>query len=141
MSQENVEIVRKAFENLNAFLRGELTSEALSELLDPQIEWDWHDLPPVPDAPQHLRGAPEVIGFLEQFRRAWADLTTEPLELIEAPDDRVLASTRLSGRGRESGVSIEAHPFQLFTIRDEKVRIMEFFRHRAEALEAAGLEE
>ncbi|HEY3192472.1 MAG TPA: nuclear transport factor 2 family protein [Solirubrobacterales bacterium] len=141
MSEENVEIVRKAFDNLNAFLRGELTSEAFSDLIDPQVGWDWHDLPPVPDAPQDLRGAPEVVGFLDQFRSEWVDLATEPLELVEAPDDRVLASTRLSGRGRESGVSIEAHPFQLITIRDGKVRQIEFFRHRAEALEAAGLSE
>ena len=141
MSEENVEIVRKAFDNLNEFLRGELTSEAFLELVDPQIGWVWHDLPPAPDAPQDLRGAPDVIGFVDQFRSEWADLTGEPLELIEAPDDRVLVSARLSGRGRESGVTIEAHPFQLFTIRDGKVREIESFRHRADALEAAGLSE
>jgi ketosteroid isomerase-like protein len=141
MSEENIEVVRKAFDSVNAFLCGELTSEAFSELVDPQIGWDWHDLPPVPDTPLDPRGGPEVIGFLDQFRSAWVDLAMEPLELTEAPDDRVLASARLSGRGRESGVSIEAHPFGLFTIRDGKVRKIELFRRRADALEAAGLRE
>jgi ketosteroid isomerase-like protein len=65
----------------------------------------------------------------------------EPLEFIEAPDDRVLISIRQTSRGRQSGVPIEYHYFQLFTIRDGKVRKVEFFRHRADALEAAGLSE
>ena len=78
---------------------------------------------------------------MDQFRSEWVDLAVEPLELIEAPDDRVLVSIRLSGRGRESGVAIEAHPFQLCTIRDGKVRRIDFFRHRSGALEAAGLAE
>jgi hypothetical protein len=37
MSPENIEIVRRAFDNRNAFLWGELASEAFSELIDPQI--------------------------------------------------------------------------------------------------------
>jgi hypothetical protein len=38
MSQENVEMVRKSFDGFNAFMRGELSSEALAELFDPQFE-------------------------------------------------------------------------------------------------------
>jgi ketosteroid isomerase-like protein len=139
MSRANVEIVRKRFDTLNAFMRGELTSKALAELLDPQTELHWHDQQTYPDTPQHLRGAPEVIGFWEQNRSEWVDLTLEPLEFIEAPDDHVLTTVRQSGRGRESGVPIVNHFFEVFTIRDEEVRKAEFFRHRADALEAAGL--
>jgi ketosteroid isomerase-like protein len=62
-------------------------------------------------------------------------------EVNEAPDDRVLASMSQSGRGRESGVPIVIHFFEVFTIRDGKVRKMEIFRHHADALEAAGLSE
>ena len=43
MSEENVEIVRRTFDEVNAFMRGELSSEALAELFDPQLEYDWHD--------------------------------------------------------------------------------------------------
>ena len=140
MSEENVEIVRKRFDTLNAFMRGELSREALAELYDPQAEWHWHDRRIYPDLPQHLRG-PEVIEFGEQLRGAWVDLTTEPLEFIEAPGDRVVTLIRQSGRGRESGVPIEVHAFQVFTIQDGKVRRAELFLERAEALEAAGLSE
>jgi hypothetical protein len=34
-----------------------------------------------------------------------------------------------------------AHPFIVWTLRDGKIRKMELFRHRADALEAAGLRE
>jgi ketosteroid isomerase-like protein len=139
MSQENVEVVRTALDNLYAFVRGNLTSEAFADLVDPQIEVHFHDERTYPDMPQHLRGRPEAIAFLEQYRGLWVDLVGEPLEIIDAPGDRVLVPTRQSARGRESGVPIVIHFFQLFTIRDGKVRRIEYFRHRSDALEAAGL--
>ena len=141
MSEENVEVVRKALDALNAFMRGELTSEAIAELGDPQFEFHWHGERAMPDQPQHLRGVPEMVGFFEQLRGALADLAWEPLEFIEAPGDRVLTLTRQSGRGRESGVPIEVHTFHVWTIRDGQVSKMELFRHRDDALEAAGLRE
>jgi ketosteroid isomerase-like protein len=139
MSPESVEIARKLVDSFNAFMRSELSSDAYAEAFDPQIELHWHDQQTYPDTPQHLRGVPEVIAFNEQFRDGWVDLAQEPLELIEAPGGRVLGVIRQSGRGRESGVPIVIHFFEVFTIRDGKVRKVEFFRHRADALEAAGL--
>jgi len=142
MSQEDVEeLVRRFGGAINAFMRNELSSEALAELLDPEMEVHWHDQRTYPDAPQHLRGIPEFIEFAEQYRSAWDHLAHEPLELIEVSDDRVLVSIRQSGRGRESGVPIVIHFLELFTIRHGKLRKVEYFRHRADALEAAGLRE
>jgi ketosteroid isomerase-like protein len=141
MSEENVEIVRKGFDALNAFMRGELSSEAAAELLDPNLEVEWHDERTMPDQPQHLGGPREFIEFSEQLRSAWDDLTYEPLEFIEASGNRVLTFIRQSGRGRESGVPIVIHFSQLYTVRDGRVCKAEFFRHRADALEAAGLRE
>jgi ketosteroid isomerase-like protein len=142
MSPETVEeLARRWCDAFNALMRDELSSQAYAEHHDPQIEVRWHDQRTYPDARQHLRGLPEVIEFTEQYRSTWDDLAVEPLEFIEAPDDRVLVFIRQSGRGRESGVPIVVHFFQVFTIRDGKVRKLEFFRHRANALEAAGLSE
>jgi hypothetical protein len=59
----------------------------------------------------------------------------------EAPGGQVLALVRQSGRGRQSGVPIVIHFFELCTIRDGNVRKIEYFRHRADALHAAGLQE
>jgi ketosteroid isomerase-like protein len=141
MSEENVEIVRKALDDLYAFVRGELSRQALAEVVDPQVETHWRDQQTYPDAPQTLRGASELLEFGEQYGSTWVDLAAEPFELIEAPGDRVVASISQSGRGRESGVPLVIHFFEVFTIRDGKVRQIEFFRHRADALKAAGLQE
>jgi hypothetical protein len=36
MSQENVELVRDFFDRFNAFMRGELTTAAFGEAMDPE---------------------------------------------------------------------------------------------------------
>jgi ketosteroid isomerase-like protein len=145
MSEENVEVVRKYLDAINAFMRGELSSDDFEDLLDPQIEILGVDPGGagggVPDLPQHFRGIPEKMRIWEQFRSAWTDLVLEPAEVMEGPDDRVLTVLRQSGRGRESGIPIAFHFFLVFTLRGGKVCKEELFRHRAEALEAAGLRE
>ena len=140
MSQ-NADTIRQYTDARNAFMRGELSNEALAERFDPQIEMIWQDRQTYPDFPQHLRGLAEVIAFLEQYRERWIDLVGEPLEVIEVPDGRVMALVRMSGRGRQSGVPIAFHFFEMCTIRDGKMRKIEYFRHRADALRAAGLGE
>jgi hypothetical protein len=44
-------------------------------------------------------------------------------------------------REGQSGVPIEVHFFAIYTIQDGEVRRVEYFRHRADALKAAGLRE
>ncbi len=141
MSEENVEVVHRTFDAFNAFMRNDLSSEAYAESFDPQVELHWGDQRIYPDAPQHLRGVAEIVAFTEQYRDGWAELAEEAVEIIEAPGGRVLALVRQSGRGRESGVPIVIHFFGVWTIRDGQIRQIEYFRHRAEALEAAGLRE
>ena len=141
MSEENVEIVRNVSDSFKAFQRDELSSDAYLERFDPEIELHWRDRQEYPDFPQHLRGAADFIAFSEQYREKWVDLVQDALEIIDVPDGRVLLLTRQSARGRESGVPIVIHFFQLWTIRDGKVWRIEYFRHRADALEAAGLSE
>ena len=140
MSQ-NADTIRQAIDDFNAFHRGELSSEAAAEGWDPQIEMIWQDRQTYPDFPQHLQGIRECVAFAEQYRDGWIDLIQEPLELIEASDGRVVVLVRQSGRGRQSGVPIVIHFFELCTIRDGKMRKIEYFRHRSDALQAAGLQE
>ena len=140
MSQ-NTDTIRQYTDAVIAFMHEELSNEALAERFDPQIEMIWRDRQTYPDFPQHLRGRVEVIAFLEEYRERWIDLVPEPLEVIEVPDGRVVALVRQSGRGRQSGVPIVIHYFALYTIRDGKVRKAEYFRHRADVLQAAGLGE
>lgn len=139
MPEENVEIVRGHIEDFNAFMRGEISSEAYEGAFDPAVELHWHDQRVYPDEAQHVQGAGEVVAFTERYRDEWADLVAEPLEVSEPAPGRVLVLTRQSSRGRTSGVPIVIHFWGIWTIRDGKVREVEYFRHRADALEAAGL--
>ncbi len=146
MSEENVELVRECFDAFNAFVRNEMTEEDITRvarrLVDPQFEFHWHSRRGMfPDEPQQIEGFPAFMAFWEQVRSAFVDFVMEPLEFIEAPDDRVLIHTRQSGRGRESGVPVEGQFFQVWTFRDGKLREGEVFVRRADALEAAGLRE
>jgi ketosteroid isomerase-like protein len=145
MSEENVELLRQGYDALNALLRGEIAEDKAEQvaqgLFDPLFEYDWPLGQEWPDQPPHFRGLPELMSFIEQLRSAWVDLAFEPLDFIEAPGDRVLTLVRQTGRGRESGIPIVIHFFQLYTIRDGRLCKAEFFRHRADALEAAGLSE
>jgi SnoaL-like domain len=143
MSEENIEVVRRAYEVWNAFASGDLTREALAgiaaEFFDPEVEFEWHGGQFMPDTPQQVRGLPALAGFWEQMLSSYDDLRLALLECIESPNDRVFALVRQTGRGRESGVPIEAHLFQVITIQDGVMQKLEIFRHGADALEAAGL--
>jgi ketosteroid isomerase-like protein len=141
MSEENIAVVRKGLDAFNAFMRGELSSDRYAVTFDPEVELRWPEQRIYPDAPQHLRGVSELIEFTERFRDGWVDLVAEPLEIEEMPDGRILALIRQSGRGKGSGVPISIHFFGLWTIRDGEVSRVEYFRHRADALEAAGMRE
>jgi hypothetical protein len=145
MSEENVEVIRKALDVWNAFMRGELSAEAAVEatspFVDPQAEQIWHGERQLPDQPQRLRGMPEVLRFWEEMTAAWIEMEIEPLEFIDGQDGRVVTPCRQSARGRESGVPIVFHSFLVWTIQQGRVRSLELFRHRADALEAAGLSE
>jgi ketosteroid isomerase-like protein len=141
MSEENVEFARRLIDNFNAFMRGELSNGAYTEPFHQQVDVHWHDQQTYPDTPQHLRGPEDLIAFTREYRDGWSELRGEALELVDAPGDTVFGLIRQTGLGRQSGVPIEIHYFQIWRFEDGKVREIEMFRHRADALEAAGLQE
>jgi ketosteroid isomerase-like protein len=132
MSQENVELVRRALE---AFPRGEM--EEMLSYMDPECELH-----------SAIVGGAEgnVYRGHEGFRRWYADsfevweLSTEWSEFRDL-GDRVLAFGHLRARGHESGVEVESPMGWVITVRRGRLIKAEGFLSRAEALEAAGLQE
>jgi uncharacterized protein len=131
MSQENVEVVRRAFE---AYERGDV--EAMLEELDQDVQWKQIEEP----APVYGRdGVREAI---QRWDETWDNLRAEVDEYIDA-GDCVIALIRFRGLGRASGVPVEMASYHLFTVRNGKVARMSEYGpgKRAEALEAVGLSE
>ena len=70
----------------------------------------------------------------------WRVVYLEGLEFIPA-GDKVMAVASLRARGRSTGIEAEQRAFLVWTLRDGLVIGLEAFPERAEALEAARLEE
>jgi ketosteroid isomerase-like protein len=135
MSEENVEVVRRAYA---ALTRGD--GDTLYDLASPEFVLDFSRRLVDPIV---VRGRDEAIAFfLSQSREAWDGWPEyEPQELIDA-EDKVVAFIRTSARGKGSGVEVEAHVWNLWTFRDgEPVEWKYFGDDQAAVLEAAGLRE
>jgi ketosteroid isomerase-like protein len=74
-----------------------------------------------------------------EWLRAWVDFRTVAEEFVDMGDE-VLVLVEFRGRGKTSGVSVEAMEGAIvFSLRDGKVARLTTYTDRAEALEAAGL--
>jgi ketosteroid isomerase-like protein len=125
------------------------TARRLLALQSQGDEAAWDELPPefVFDFsrrlidPVVLRGRDEVRAYWSANGQMWegGHLGYEPKELIDA-GDKVLALVRISGRGKASGVEVEAYTWNVTTFRDgSPVETTYFGDDRAAAFEAAGL--
>ena len=135
MSQENGEIGRR----LLALLSQD-DYEAFFDELPPEFIFDFSRrlIDPVV-----LRGRDEVRAWMERERQMWEGdhVGYEPKEVIDA-GDKVLALIRISGRGKASGVEVEAYTWNVLMFRDGKPMEQTYFGDdRAAAFQAAGLSE
>jgi ketosteroid isomerase-like protein len=129
MSQENVDVMREAFE---AF--GGEDPTALAGLLDPEVEWKALE----DAASQH--GLEGVLQSLGAWYEVWDEVHIELEELIDAGSD-VVAVVRMRGRHAGSQTEIAERFFQIWSISDGKIVRFHEYRTKHEALEAAGLSE
>jgi len=137
MSHENVERAREAYDALGLAVRKGDLDAFFREYAHPEIEW-------VP-----LEGAPDAAvsyghGPVKARMMAMLEVMEEPQieaeEIIDA-GEKVVIAIRISGRGRGSGIDVEANWFHVVTVRDDKAVRIEWYASRDEALEAAGLQE
>ena len=133
MSQENVEIVRAAYD---AFERGDL--DAVSQLHDPAIEWQTSEEDP--DAATH-RGRVAVKRYFEGYMETFPGFSADLEECLQAPGGRVFTTTRYTGRARASGMDMDWRQSVIYTIDSGLIIRAEEYFDRAAALKAARLEE
>ena len=134
MSEENIEILRRAVEAFNE--RG-IAGAVTDELFADDVEF--HE-PPEQPAPRSARGREEVRQLFGEFDAAWAEHKSEPEEFRALDDERVLVFSVERFKGRD-GMAIDAPGGAIFTVRNGKIVEWQAFWDRQSALEAAGLSE
>ena len=130
MSQENVEVVRAAFEAGNS---GDM--DALREMYDPDVIARMPEGWPEPS----FVGREAVMREFEQLRETFDATAVRPIgDFIEA-GDRVVV--RLAYHAEGHGPEMNFEMTQVFTVRNGKILYREYFLDHAEALETLGLAE
>ncbi len=138
MSQENVELARRAFETFN---RGGVDACVSEGVWSPEIVWD-ATLTGIPGLGAYS-GHEEVKTFFEEdwFKAFPFEEWEVTLEEVIDVGDRVIAVARQYGRGATSGAVTELEFAQIYTVRDGEAVRIDSYLDREKALEAAGLSE
>jgi ketosteroid isomerase-like protein len=81
-----------------------------------------------------------IFGWLARsLPRGVGGVPVGPEEIIEVDEARVVVVNRVRGRGRGSGVEVDATGAQLWTITGGEIRSVKLYQSKADALEAVGL--
>jgi len=131
VSEENVATLLRAEA---AYNRGDW--DAALAMMDPSVVFDLTRVAPDGEIYQGYEG---VKAFWQMLRDVFGDFQTDPEELIDG-GDRLFALMHLRGSGQTSGAGVEDFLYQVVTLRRGRAVRVDFFRNRAEALEAARLE-
>jgi ketosteroid isomerase-like protein len=134
MSQENVEIVRRAND---AYNRRDL--DGMLEVWASDAVLDWSNAR-VFNAGVY-RGHGEIRAFMEEFLATWDEVRIEIVDgPVEVEDGLLIAENVAYLRGRD-GIEVQARSAWLITIRDGEQTSLTLYQAKQEALEAAGLSE
>jgi ketosteroid isomerase-like protein len=128
MSEENVEIVRRFYEDI---LRGD--HAAALRCLAPDVVF-------TVTQEGSVHGREAIRAMWERWEDDWEEARPVAEEFIDV-GDQVVVTVHEWGRGRGSGIEVEGRFFNVVTLRDRKVVRKVEFTERAQALEDAGLRE
>ena len=135
MSQENVEVIRRAFDYFNS--RDWPSWELLHHgdmVCIPMKDWpDW------PDA-ERVEGLEAWLERVLLLLEPWDEQRLE-IDSLRTTGNLVIVTLRWVATGHESQIEVAMPLSGVYTITDGKIARIEFFRDPNEALEAAGLSE
>jgi ketosteroid isomerase-like protein len=126
MTQQNVEVVRASYE---AFARGGL---------DRYLEYFTDDIDYRADDTGPIRGKDALRAFFQDWIATFDGFSMEPVELIDAGEDTVVAVERFAGCAKLSGVDTDQTAGEVFTLRNGKIARGREYLTRELALEAAA---
>ena len=146
MSQENVEIVRRAVEVLQAGMeRGDLGAAfdaglyaPDAGLIAPDAEW----ITPQFEGKRRVwRGREGAMEFMRTWTEEFENWSMRVERLIDAGGDRVVVLAHQTATGKASGVPVELASGHIYELKDGRVIRATFYGSHADTLHAAGLSE
>jgi ketosteroid isomerase-like protein len=90
---------------------------------------------------QEYHGHDGLVRLFGDFLTAWGEFKIAPLGLWRTDDDLWFIHCRMSATGASSGVPLELDFWQVCTLVDRKIDLVDNYTDRDEALAAAGLSE
>jgi ketosteroid isomerase-like protein len=136
MSQENVDIIRRAFDE---FTRGGW-EPLMGTVWDSEIVWNMSPTG-IPGLGTY-RGFDELRSFFEDWFSTFPfDEWEQEVEEVIDCGEQVVVLTRQRGRGSASGAGVELEYAQVVEFRDGKVVHVDVYLDRAQALQAVGVRE
>ncbi len=136
MSQENVEIVRRAF--AAAWVRPKPDFATVNVLFHPDHEFVSSTAKVEGGSHRGAQGFREFLGSFDEAFESWEG-SVEQVQSIDK--ERVLVAAVIAVQGKRGGVPIKQRHWYVVTVRDAKVTRTESYTSVEEALEAAGLSE
>jgi ketosteroid isomerase-like protein len=130
MSQQNVEIAKRCIDAFNA-----TDVDAFTALTSADFEWSPSM---VAIEGQLFRGSDGIRAYFASLSDAWEEFLILP-DSFRDPTDLVIMLGRLRGRGKNSGVPVDASLGIVFDLRDGKIARIRGYLDHGEALRAAGL--
>src|SRR5215216_6356076 len=132
MSQENVELVKRA---IDAYNRRDF--DAMRRMNNPDVQLDW-------SASRGLEagvyeGPEEVLAFYRGFLEMFDEVEIEPDRFIDVGDSVVVPNTaRMRGR---DGIETIARSALVFELRNGLIARIRLYQETQEALDSVGLRE
>jgi ketosteroid isomerase-like protein len=130
MSEQNVEIVRRMYD---AFHRGD--AEGALAHFAPDVLVDASRARPDGGKGQ---GREQLNTIVTAWMGAWDEWREEIEEMRDLGSEVLILSVQ-HGRGKGSGVEVEARYALLYEVQGGKITRLDMYKEPAEALEAAGL--
>jgi uncharacterized protein len=129
MTQGNVELITRGYE---AFRSGDM--KVVRALLRPDVTVEVHtERPDIGSDVYH--GHDGFFANFAELQDVFEDLVVEPGE-IEDRGERILVACHVAGRGKGSGVAIEARIYHVWTLRDGMAERLEIFSDEGQARQA-----
>jgi ketosteroid isomerase-like protein len=129
MSEENVELVKATYA---AYDSGDLAAVVAD--LHPDVVACAHPIG------ERYEGREGFLRFIANWTDQFEEFQQIPEEFMDA-GDRVIVRIHQKGRGKGSGVPVEARFWLVHLLDDGKNRRVDLFDNEADAFEAAGLSE